>query len=156
MKDARPHLSKLDPRGLKVVFIGYKPGSKVYRFYDPADRRAHLSRDVIFDETTFLQWNGVIKVDQNPNQFTVEYLITEPGEGGAQHRESSLLPAAAPSTPMPTSTITPTATLKPMEFITPRSADSTLDANHNDGLVARYRRMEDLLGRGEPPGLAAR
>ena len=38
----------------------------------------------------------------------------------------------------------------------PRTADSTLDANHDDGLVARYRRMEDLLGRGEPPRLAAR
>ena len=34
--------------------------------------------------------------------------------------------------------------------------DSTLDADHDDDLVARYRRMEDLVGGGEPPGLAAR
>ena len=31
-----------------------------------------------------------------------------------------------------------------------------LDADHDDDLVARYRRMEDLVGGGEPPGLAAR
>ena len=42
-----------------------------------------------------------------------------------------------------------------MEFATPRTADSTLNADHDDDLVARYQRMEDLLGGGEPPGLAA-
>ena len=41
-----------------------------------------------------------------------------------------------------------------MEFATPRTTDSTLDADHDDNLVARYRRMEDLVGGGEPPGLA--
>ena len=43
-----------------------------------------------------------------------------------------------------------------MEFATPRTVNSTLDADHDDDLVARYRRMEDLLGGGDPPGLAAR
>ena len=55
MKDARPHLTKLDPRGLKVIFIGYEPRSKAYRLYDLAEGRAHMSRDVIFDESTFLK-----------------------------------------------------------------------------------------------------
>ena len=115
---------------------------KAYRFYDPAEGRAHMSRDVIFDESTFWQWNDMIEVDHNSNQFTVEYLITESEEGGAQHQEPLPTPAAAP--------------LEPVEFTTPRIADSTLDVDHDDGLVVRYRRMEDLLGRGEPPGLAAR
>ena len=35
MKVARPHVAKLDPKGLKVVFIGYELGSKAYRLYDP-------------------------------------------------------------------------------------------------------------------------
>ena len=155
MKDARPHLAKLDPRGLKVVFIDYEPGSKAYKLYDPAEGRAHVSRDVIFDETTFWQWNDVTKADQNPNQFTVEYLITELGEGGAQHREPSPPPVAAPGTHTPTPTTTPAAPPNLVEFSTPRTADSTLDASHDDGLVARYQRMEDLLGGGEPLGLAA-
>ena len=82
------------------------------------------------------------KADQNPNQFTVEYLVTEPGERGAQHREPSPPPAATPP--------------EPVEFATPRTTNSTLDTDHNDDLVARYQRMEDLVGGGEPPGLAAR
>ena len=89
-----------------------------------------------------MQWNDVIEADHNPNQFTVEYLVTKPDEGGAQHQEPSPPPAGAP--------------LEPVEFATPRTADSTLDADHDDDLVARYRRMDDLVGGGEPPGLAAR
>ena len=81
------------------------------------------------------------EADQNPNQFTVEYLVTELGEEGAQHREPSPPPAAAP--------------LELVEFVTPRTADSMLDADHDDDLVARYRGMEDLVGGGESPGLAA-
>ena len=74
MKVARPHLIKLDPRGLKVVFIGYEPGNKVYGLYDPTEGRDHVSCDIIFDKSTFSQWNNVIEADQNPNKFMVEYL----------------------------------------------------------------------------------
>ena len=35
MKDVPPDLAKLNPRGLKVVLIGYEPRSKAYKFYDP-------------------------------------------------------------------------------------------------------------------------
>jgi len=57
------------------------------------------------------------------------------------------------STPTPTPTITPTIPSKPVEFATPRTADSALDADHDDGLAARYLRIEDLLGGGVPQGL---
>ena len=43
-----------------------------------------------------------------------------------------------------------------MEFATPRTADSTLDADHDADLEAMYQRMDDLVGGGEPPGLATR
>ena len=96
-----------------------------------------MSRNVIFDESTFWQWNDVIEADQNLNQFTMEYLVTEPGEGGAQHQESSLSPATTPGTTTPIPTTTPAAPHKPVLFTTPRTMDSTLDADHDDGLVAR-------------------
>jgi transposase InsO family protein len=50
VKRLRPHLSKLEDRGQKVVFIGYQDGSKAYRFYDPVTERVHISRDAVFDE----------------------------------------------------------------------------------------------------------
>jgi hypothetical protein len=36
IKNLRPHLSKLDDRRQKVVFIGYQDGSKAYHFYNPS------------------------------------------------------------------------------------------------------------------------
>jgi hypothetical protein len=53
MKITQPHLTNLDDRGLKMVFIRYEPGSKVYRLYNPTDGRVHVSHDVIFNENTF-------------------------------------------------------------------------------------------------------
>jgi hypothetical protein len=50
IKAAKPHLRKLDDCGLPAVFISYKQGVKVWRFYDPATRRAVVSRDAVFDE----------------------------------------------------------------------------------------------------------
>ena len=96
------------------------------------------------------------EVDQNPKQFTVEYLVTKLGEGGAQHQALSLPPIVALGTRTPTPAATHEAPPEPMAFATPRTADSTLGADHDDFLAARYRKIEDLLGEGEPLGLATR
>jgi hypothetical protein len=51
VKKVKPNLKKLEDRGTPVVFIGYEPGAKAWRFYDPVARRAVVSRDAVFDET---------------------------------------------------------------------------------------------------------
>ena len=78
MNITRPHLTKLDSRGPKVVFIDYEPRRIAYKHYYPVGGggRAHVSRDVVFDENTFWRWNNVIEADQNIDQFTEEYLVT--------------------------------------------------------------------------------
>lgn len=38
MKIMHPHVAKLHAHDLKIVFIGYKLGSKAYRLYDPATK----------------------------------------------------------------------------------------------------------------------
>ena len=44
---------KLDPKSREMIFVGYKPGSKGYQFWDAAHRQFEISRDVKFDETLF-------------------------------------------------------------------------------------------------------
>ena len=56
VKAMKPHMKNLDDRGTPVVFIGYEPGAKAWRFYDPATHRAVMSRDVVFDEPTSWGW----------------------------------------------------------------------------------------------------
>ena len=45
------HRRKLDPKGVKGIFVGYEPGTKGYRIWLPtAPKRITISRDVLFDE----------------------------------------------------------------------------------------------------------
>lgn len=92
VKVTRPHVTKLDDRSIKMVFLGYEPGSKGYRVYDPARGRLHVSRDVVFDEAKGLNWadsgdNAVL------DTFTVEYTVstTAPAQP-----EDPVSPAASP------------------------------------------------------------
>ena len=50
VKNTGGYLRKLDDRSMPMVFIGYEPGTKAYRFYNPNTDRAIVSRDTVFEE----------------------------------------------------------------------------------------------------------
>ena len=52
VRDVRPQVSKLDPKSLKCIFVGYSHVKKGYRCYCPTLRRYFVSADVTFFETT--------------------------------------------------------------------------------------------------------
>lgn len=57
VKTMHPHLLKLEDRSTAMVFIGYEPGSKAYRCYDPNSQRLHSSRDIVFEEDKCWNWD---------------------------------------------------------------------------------------------------
>jgi hypothetical protein len=50
VKQGNKCLGKLEDWSTMMVFIGYEPGSKAWRFYNPVTRRVHVSRDAVFEE----------------------------------------------------------------------------------------------------------
>jgi hypothetical protein len=156
MKITWPHLSKLDDRGLKMIFISYKLRSKAYRLYNLADGQVHVSHDIIFDENTFWSWDDDDTEVQGGKPLTVEYLIIESGEGGAPDGAASppapsppqtlapslRTPALAQASPPPS---TPPPAQQPVEFVMPRTSDSNLDIDSDEEGVTRYRLIDDLM-----------
>ena len=52
-------ISKIFDRSTQMDFIGYESGSKVYRFYDPENKKLVVSRVVVFEENRPWDWNSM-------------------------------------------------------------------------------------------------
>ncbi|KAK2452968.1 putative mitochondrial protein [Trifolium repens] len=60
---------KLDNKSKRCVLLGVSEESKVYKLYDPVDKKIIISRDVVFEESKSWEWgksqNKSNKVNQN-------------------------------------------------------------------------------------------
>ena len=56
-----------------MMFIGYEPNSKAYRFYDPENKKLVVSRDVIFEEDRCWDWGANPAAECSDASFTVHY-----------------------------------------------------------------------------------
>ena len=86
VKNTTPHLKKMEDRGRKMIFVRYERGSKAYRAYDPAMKRVHVTRDVVFDESAQWDWSEGVKtgtgVDHGGDDtFTIQSGVVA-GQGG--------------------------------------------------------------------------
>jgi hypothetical protein len=130
-----------------MVMIGYEEGSYCYRLYDPATKKLHISRDVVFEERRSWEWNkeGASMERTNvlsaPSSFTVAYEVNEAvttgGAGGNPGTpQGAFTPAAAlePLTPV-------AATPAHNGWATPLEQDANLDSESGP---RHYRRLDDL------------
>jgi hypothetical protein len=72
VRNTKPHLKKLEDRGKKMVFVGYEKGTKAYRAYDPVSKKAHITRDVMFDEHAEWDWSAgaVVEAESSTSSDT--------------------------------------------------------------------------------------
>jgi transposase InsO family protein len=160
LKTTRPNLRKLDDRGTPAVFIGYEPGAKAWRFYDPALRRAVVSRDVVFNEPASWSWRDEAEVTSSP-EFTLEYDVMEhttyaDAPESPEHLAPHSPAQAAPGTPSPATPAPASPPLPQAEYLSPPSnADEYLDAD-NDDYEPRYRHIDSVIRPATPPGHADR
>jgi len=78
VKIAGPSLAKLADRSKRMVFLGYEPGTKGYRFLDLDKNRLVVSRDVVFEEHLPWEWGRSTDTSlSDPDTFIVEYQSTD-------------------------------------------------------------------------------
>ena len=66
-----------------MIFIGYKPGSKGYQFWDAAHLGYEISRDVKFDETLFPA-KEVLKNQTSLNDLPISTSDNESEQSGLE------------------------------------------------------------------------
>ncbi|CAL2253803.1 unnamed protein product [Prunus armeniaca] len=68
-------ISKLKPKSLECIFIGFESGVKGYKLWDPVNQKKILSKDVVFDEKTMpinKVKNSEVKEDIVEKETTIE------------------------------------------------------------------------------------
>ena len=125
VRDVRPHVSKLDPKSLKCIFVGYSRVQKGYRCYYPTLRHYFVSTDVTFFETI---------------PFSLSLSVTSQGEEDDLLVYTVSLPAP---TPVPVLVKPPITQLyfrcqNPLVF-SPTPATSSLDLVQSDDLPIALR-----------------
>jgi hypothetical protein len=173
VKKLGPSINKLADRSVPGVFLGYEPGTKGFRVYDPIKDKLMIARDVIFDEKRAWNWeeNGGSRysgaqVQDVPFTFTVEYpedteqnpTISDQGDhGSGSDVGADSVDAGAPASPagsipshgnMGESNTPPHTPLSSSHGSTQpvQWATPPTDASvDTDGQPRRYRTISDLL-----------
>ncbi|GJZ61489.1 zinc finger, CCHC-type containing protein [Tanacetum coccineum] len=72
------HLTKLDDRSIKMVYLGNEQGSKAYRLFDPTTQRVCVSRDVKFKENETWDWKDYIGEHTNDEPEWTDFNLGDP------------------------------------------------------------------------------
>ena len=167
VRETRPGLKKLDDRSRRMIFVGYQPGTKGYRAYDPETKRVSITRDAVFDENARWDWSSPDSPASTfgDDSIEVEHMVFEPqstpGDGSAGDDPDSPTPtsptpgagsespAGSPRTPDNPTPQSSTPAVPGIEFVTPpsRYADM-LDATDNSNLEHRFRTLQNVLDAG--------
>lgn len=88
--------SKLDPRAVKTVFVGYSPTKKGHRCYCPLTRKVYASYDVIFFEDTPYFSSASIQEENKGGESRIWDVLDLP-----LPNDPSLPTDSSPSCPLP-------------------------------------------------------
>ncbi|GJW54514.1 zinc finger, CCHC-type containing protein [Tanacetum coccineum] len=83
------HLTKLDDRSTKMVYLGNEQGSKAYRLFDPTTRKICVSRDVKFKEDETWDWSEYLDEHINDEPEWTDFRIENLEETNEHHDQEN-------------------------------------------------------------------
>ncbi|GJT33597.1 zinc finger, CCHC-type containing protein [Tanacetum coccineum] len=83
------HLTKLDDRSTKMVYLGNEQGSKAYRLFDPTTRKICVSRDVKFKEDETWDWSEYLDEHINNEPEWTDFRIENLEETNKHHDQEN-------------------------------------------------------------------
>ncbi|GJZ61549.1 zinc finger, CCHC-type containing protein [Tanacetum coccineum] len=83
------HLTKLDDRSTKMVYLGNEQGSKAYRLFDPTTQRVCVSRDVKFKEDETWDWKDYMSKHINDKPEWTNFKIGNLEVTNEQHDQET-------------------------------------------------------------------
>nr|GEY19865.1 ribonuclease H-like domain, reverse transcriptase, RNA-dependent DNA polymerase [Tanacetum cinerariifolium] len=83
------HLTKLDDRSTKMVYLGNEQGSKAYRLFDPTTRKICVSRDVKFKEDETWDWSEYLNEHFNDEPEWMDFKIGNLEETNEHHDQEN-------------------------------------------------------------------
>lgn len=147
VKEVKPHINKLDDRSKAMVFLGYEPGSKAYRIYDPVAKRIVVSHDAVFDKAASWPWASPGEEDgvaSSQETFTVRYEVAAV-EVPSRHSDSMSSPAHS-GPPAPSISASPG--VPAVEFVSPPA--ETPDVDDDNVGPRRFRTVANILDTTSP------
>lgn len=154
-KKVGPGVNKLSDRTTLGVFLGYEPGTKGYRIYDPVQDKLMVTRDVIFDEKKAWNWEGkehskakgaADKTESFQVQWDDEDTVHGPtteavGPDFEPVSPTASIPSAGGASNTPPETPHSNLGTPSIQWATPPTGQSV----DSEGAPLRYRTVADLL-----------
>ena len=100
VKTVGGHIGKLEDRSTPMVLVGYEPGSKAYRVYDPRGRMLRVTRDVVFEEAKAWNWDSSTKPAPHSSGDIFNVFDDRHNAGYGEHNHDHGDEGEAPSTPV--------------------------------------------------------
>ncbi|KAJ9707458.1 hypothetical protein PVL29_002475 [Vitis rotundifolia] len=110
VRDTRPSVTKLDPKALKCVFLGYSRLQKSYRCFSTDLNKYLVSTDVVFSKDTFFFSSPTSSASKEKNEEWLVYQVVNSKPTGGQ---SSMVDSDTSLAHLGTVVDVPTATFKP-------------------------------------------
>jgi hypothetical protein len=126
--------SKLEPSGIKGIFVGYSESSKSYQIYIPGQRQIEVRRDVTFEEELAFHKSGEAQMEIDSE--------TIPSPPSTDQRDKDIIPYE------PTAPVYPIA---PSNSVSPRNIPRDIIVGYKRHAWARQT-LEEAEGHKSPQG----